>query len=339
VVAFRGSVTTKDFQQDAKAIFSSVENPLPDPPDILAIHFGFKEYLYGEEKWTESLFLGSTVRKDRKAALQGDLVDSDARTAMNANEELPAAKAKTTYKEDETSMKKQKYKIIMTQLQQIFDECPDYSLYVCGHSLGGALATLFAFECAAATRDDESSIPHPVTVITSGAPKVGNIDFLLAFESLEEQGRLRCLRVANYRDIVTLSPPIGALALCHAICCQERRFRHVGFRLKLSPWSYVISYPPKVRSYCGTLLFDLIKMARSFFFMAIFIPVCAVFSCGAKKFLRGEHTQLVYMNRFDKQKESLEKVTLDQLYEERFARARWRIPVFYAGAVVQSTAT
>lgn len=111
--------------------------------------------------------------------------------------------------------------IIKLEIKQLLSEHPGYDLRVAGHSLGGALASIFAFECAA---DDE--IPKPVTCITSGAPKVGNLDFLLAFEELEEAGKLRCLRVANYRDPVTYSPPNGAWDCCHVCWCQRRRFRH-----------------------------------------------------------------------------------------------------------------
>jgi hypothetical protein len=33
------------------------------------------------------------------------------------------------------------------------------------------------------------------------------------------------------------------------------------------------------------------------------------------------------MERFENQKHSLEQLTIDGLYQERFARARWRVPV------------
>jgi Lipase (class 3) len=56
---------------------------------------------------------------------------------------------------------------------------PGYELYICGHSLGGALATVFAFEAAAANDD---LIPKPVTCITTGSPKIGNLAFVDAFE-------------------------------------------------------------------------------------------------------------------------------------------------------------
>lgn len=72
-----------------------------------------------------------------------------------------------------------KYESILEATTRIMHENPGFQLYVVGHSLGGALATLFAFEAAAAPDVD---IPKPVTCITTGAPKVGNVDFLHAFE-------------------------------------------------------------------------------------------------------------------------------------------------------------
>ena len=58
-IAFRGSVTKKDFQQDAKALFSGIQNPIradgsEDLPEEMGIHLGFKEYLYGTKKEIES---------------------------------------------------------------------------------------------------------------------------------------------------------------------------------------------------------------------------------------------------------------------------------------------
>ena len=307
------------------------------------VHLGFKEYLYGEEEWNQAFFVLKTLWKSRD--LPTGIMTCVSPTTTTDDLETQQASVlgssggdgdEEEEKIEEVSEKKVKYKIIMTQLHQIFDECPDYTLHVIGHSLGGALATLFAFECAATTTSDDDKkktcIPQPVTVITSGAPKVGNYDFLLAFESLEEQGKLRCLRVANYRDIITLCPVRGTFALCHAICCQEMRFRHVGFRLKLTPWSSVISYPPRVHTYCGILLFDLMKMVKAFVLMMIYIPLCAIFTCEFQKFLFREHSQLVYMERFDKQKASLEKISLDQLYKDRSTRPWWRIPVFHDAA-------
>src|ERR1700756_3738812 len=45
---------------------------------------------------------------------------------------------------------------------------PNYEVYVCGHSLGGALATLFCYLVSC------KNIPH---LCTFGSPRVGNIYF------------------------------------------------------------------------------------------------------------------------------------------------------------------
>jgi hypothetical protein len=289
-VAFRGSVSTQDFIQDAKAVFDVIPNHVEElvgkTPQV-AIHLGFREYLYG--------------RRSGPKPKTSDPIDVTTAEATAEN---------------------QKIKVILAEVGAIFKEHHEYKLYVGGHSLGGALATIFSFEAAAV-----AEIPKPVTCITSGAPKVGNLNFLVAFERLEEKGHLRCLRVANYRDLVPLSPPINTLIF------QGRRFRHVGFRLKLTPHTFIISFPPKVRSYCGIFFFDLMKMLRTWAFVLVGSVLCFLFTCRTRKHLRREHTQLVYMERFENQKGSLE----DGLYQERFARARWRLPVLHFDARTRTT--
>lgn len=62
---------------------------------------------------------------------------------------------------------------------KLFEKHPDYRLYCTGHSLGGALATIFGANAAAS---DDPRIPKPVTVIAIACPKVGNRDFQKAFK-------------------------------------------------------------------------------------------------------------------------------------------------------------
>jgi hypothetical protein len=113
---------------------------------------------------------------------------------------------------------------------------------------------------------------------------------------------------------------------------QGRRFRHVGLRLKLTPHTFIISYPPKVRTYCGVFFFDLYKLLRTLPYVLVGSVFCFLCTCKTKTALRREHTQLVYMERFENQKHSLEQLTLDGLYQERLARARWRLPVLHFDA-------
>ena len=73
-------------------------------------------------------------------------------------------------------------------------------LYISGHSLGGALATLFVFEIASMPDD---VIPKPVSCFTFGAPYVGDESFRRANSLLQSLGKLRHLRVCNHKDLVT----------------------------------------------------------------------------------------------------------------------------------------
>lgn len=52
------------------------------------------------------------------------------------------------------------------------DEHPDYKVGVSGHSLGGALAVIFAMEAAAYLKTD-----FPVTCVALGNPRAGNLEF------------------------------------------------------------------------------------------------------------------------------------------------------------------
>jgi hypothetical protein len=151
----------------------------------------------------------------------------------------------------------------------------------------------------------------------------------VAFENLEEKGHLRYLRVANHGDLVPLLPPSPPIT---SLVFQGRRFRPVGVRLKLTPHTYIISFPPKFRNCCGVFFFDLIKMLRTWAYVLVGSVFCYRWPCETTTILRREHTQLVYMERFENQKLSLEHLTLDGLYQERFARAHWRLPVLHFDA-------
>ncbi|KAI4297302.1 hypothetical protein L6164_037196 [Bauhinia variegata] len=83
------------------------------------------------------------------------------------------------------------------ELVQIYREKgEEVSLTITGHSLGGALALLNAHEAGA-------TIPNlPITVISFGAPKVGNIAFR---EELHQMG-VKTLRVVVKQDLVPKMP-------------------------------------------------------------------------------------------------------------------------------------
>ena len=77
---------------------------------------------------------------------------------------------------------------------------PRARLLVTGHSLGGALSTLFGVRFSLARRNVD------VQVLNFGCPKVGNARFA---RLAREASNLRMHRVANRRDVVTRAPNIG----------------------------------------------------------------------------------------------------------------------------------
>lgn len=73
---------------------------------------------------------------------------------------------------------------------------PDKQIWVTGHSLGGAVATLCALDIAANTS-------FQPLLVTFGSPKVGNGRFVSAFSRKVR----RSVRVVNTSDLVPVLPP------------------------------------------------------------------------------------------------------------------------------------
>lgn len=85
-----------------------------------------------------------------------------------------------------------------------------YSLFVTGHSLGGAQATLAGLGLAI---DDDirraftgGTGEGPVTVVSFASPRVGNHQFRRLHQTLEDNDHLRHLRIMNNDDIVPYVP-------------------------------------------------------------------------------------------------------------------------------------
>jgi len=187
-VAFRGSVTNKDFAQDAQIWMEKIDNPLAGikgQPKTIRIHHGFYEYMYYNTTSGETRADGVTP--------------------------------------------KSKYERILDQAKVLLKKYPDYRLYVAGHSLGAALASVFAFM---ASTDEE--VPGPVTCVSVASPFVGGVNFRKAFQYQEKEGRLRYLRIVNHGDIVTIMP-------FYAINLGS--YKHVGVELKLYGDKYTLRYP------------------------------------------------------------------------------------------------
>ena len=138
-IGFRGSVTTRDFMCDWKTSLCNIPNPLAGEPRSLG------EYIQIHHGFKEYLYdpILDTEKKDGKIEKQPLIF------------------------------------FILEKVAKLFEEYPDYHLYTAGHSLGGALATLFAME-AGASKDPR--IKKPVTCITIAGPRVGNLTFARTFK-------------------------------------------------------------------------------------------------------------------------------------------------------------
>ena len=105
-------------------------------------------------------------------------------------------------------------------------ECEGYGVVVVGHSLGGALAHLCAYELA--TLHPET----PVDLITFGS--VGNPTFARAINDLPN---LRAFRVQNEMDIVTRAPLLNYRHAGHHIWMQKGTIRGPSHRAPFGPSS------------------------------------------------------------------------------------------------------
>ena len=86
---------------------------------------------------------------------------------------------------------------IMDTLEPISIKYNTYNILVTGHSLGGALATLFAFDIMY-----NNQFYYIKYIITFGSPRVGNEYFSNYFYSLQSYSK----RITHYYDIVPHTP-------------------------------------------------------------------------------------------------------------------------------------
>jgi predicted lipase len=85
--------------------------------------------------------------------------------------------------------------ILADKVVETLEEYPKYQLYVTGHSLGAALATLFSY-CLT------NKIINTIRLVTFGSPRVGNYYWKKSFET----SNIVHYRVSNNRDVITAVP-------------------------------------------------------------------------------------------------------------------------------------
>lgn len=130
----------------------------------------------------------------------------------------------------------QRYDEILADVEPLMEE--GYSLYVTGHSLGGALATMFSFKIAGAGKKRDW-VPRPVNCITYAAPFSGSGGYRDAFEQEEKDGWLRSLRINNGEDSVPTVPSTSLGII-------KRNMKHPGMNLRLTDKGMRISHSSNV---------------------------------------------------------------------------------------------
>ncbi|CAB9517102.1 Lipase (class 3) [Seminavis robusta] len=222
--------------------------------------------------------------------------------------------------------------ILQNKIRPVTNNFPGYKLYITGHSFAGALATLFAFLAAA---EPDAIIPKPVTCVSIASPYVGDESFRQAHQMLEGLGKLRHLRVSNHKDVVTASPKVSFRWRFYDSSANEdggghvgSLFKHVGMNLRLyqyvkpthmedgaipsvPPPSYEISYPKVPFGFFLMNYFD--EMARGWDQSPF-----ANLSCNPVEYWTWPwHNIREYNKRLVKNKDSLQKISLNDLYSRK----------------------
>ncbi|KAL3919860.1 MAG: hypothetical protein SGILL_003541 [Bacillariaceae sp.] len=230
----------------------------------------------------------TTLKEVVNPLYDGTTRPSSSRNSSSSRQQAPTISVHSGYYDylfsnnEEKLGKGTKFDDIMENLNSLLQQYPGYNVYVTGHSLGAALATVFSFHAAASGQlvsPDPSYEPPTVTCINFASPMVGNIDFETAFRELEDQGKIRCLRVTNYYDIFTQLPDRGnwlylmlfipwigvhlvayfGFSLIFFMWFQRNVYRHVGMNLHMyrgrTRW---LSWGPfkRLRSKCTEMDMD-----------------------------------------------------------------------------------
>jgi hypothetical protein len=99
---------------------------------------------------------------------------------------------------------------LQSEVNQLFKRYPEASkipIFLTGHSMGGALATLVM----TAWLDRNQKVSNDLrlnlkSVYTFGSPRIGNLDFAHTFEKLNISERVGVFRMVNNKDVVTKAP-------------------------------------------------------------------------------------------------------------------------------------
>lgn len=105
-----------------------------------------------------------------------------------------------------------KFEDVIRDLEDVYNfkddkyDYSEYKLYLTGHSLGGALASLLAVALAGHEVTKKRPAVLPVTAITFASPRVGGRVFKYVHKELEKAKKLRHIRVSNQGDVIPVAP-------------------------------------------------------------------------------------------------------------------------------------
>lgn len=193
--------------------------------------------------------------------------------------------------DNENIEREQRYKRILKDIEPLFEE--GYSLYITGHSLGGALANMLSFQIAGAG-EEAAFVPRPVNCITFAAPMSGTSGFRAAYEQMEQDKLLRSLRVNNREDLVPSLFPISMGV------GKRRLFKHTGMNLRLKKRGRGILIEHSSKAGVATAVRNNVlgkRIVGSFAF-------------------KSYHLLPSHLKRIKRRQEALEATTLDELYQD-----------------------
>jgi len=182
----------------------------------------------------------------------------------------------------------QRYDQICTEVQTLMEE--GYSLYITGHSLGAALATMFSFKLAGAGKKRDW-VPRPLTCITFAAPFSGGSSYRAAFEQEELDGLIRSLRINDGEDIIPALPPFS-------LGGKKRLMKHTGINCRLYNGGLKFAHTSRdgfLNNICNSISNSLFK------------PVWNILSW---------HSLKLHYDRIVDTKERLSETTIDELYKD-----------------------
>ncbi|KAK9918553.1 hypothetical protein WJX75_004940 [Coccomyxa subellipsoidea] len=246
VIAFRGTSNPKDMMTDAALAMSAFSvghrSSGSRSPDDVAAELSDEEVLQGplggifagikrmEKVRMPKLPFGKKMKKGSGKtrplkAVQGIKAWAKAQSVMLYGVEHDEIWVHEGFNEAYQSVKPR----VLDIFDEIIGECVNsrspasgkskenrWRVYLTGHSMGGALATLCAYELAA--REYENVAEPAVTMYSYGQPRVGNLPFSSDYDELVPDS----WRVKNANDIVTRVPSLLG-------------YHHIGVEVQMFP--------------------------------------------------------------------------------------------------------